>query len=212
MHETTRYWHVRKELRSGDVGLVRTGNLIAQTGRSEESHAFLLAWRHADQSTLLVAESREGRGGQLLTLSSQVREYPGQIDIYRPTCVRLLAERAATIAVNWSGKRYSYPNILKIWLAHHPLLRKAAEEYCLLRGWQNPFVLDEVHPSPWDEPKICSQLVTWAFREAKHELGNRLKPSDAWWDLVPGLNDRFVEPADIARSGSKQLIAKGLVL
>lgn len=211
--DETRYSAARKDLRSGDVGLVRTGNYLARSGRSEYSHAFLLAWRNSDQSTLLVAESREGRGGQLLTLSSQVRAYPGQIDIYRADgAARILRERAATIAVNWAGKRYGYPNIAKIWLAKRPWLRAIAEEYYCARGWQNPFVLEETIPSPWHEPKVCSQLCCWAYRQAKYELFHRLKPEWRAFDLAPNLNDRFVEPGDLHRGGALQLVAKGLVL
>lgn len=209
---TTRYSVIRESLRSGDVGLVRTGNYIARTGRSDKSHAFELAWRHADQSTLLVAESREGRGGQVLTLKSQVARFPGQIDIYRPKCARVLAERAATIAVNWSGRGYGYPNIWRIWLAHKPWLRTLAEQVYDLAGLHNAFPIRETVASPWEEPKICSQLVAWSYRWAKTELFHRLAPADREFDLVPNLNDRFIEPGDLDRSGSLELIAKGLVL
>lgn len=215
MADETRYSDVRDALRSGDVGLVRTENYIARKGRSDKSHAFLLAWRHADQSTLLVAESREGRGGQVLTLKSQIARFPGQIDIYRPRdpCPRILAERAATLAVNWSGRGYGYPNLWRIWLAHQPWLRTLAEHAYDLARVRNPFgPIREVVASPWEEPKICSQLVAWSYRWAKTELFHRLTPVQREFELVPNLNDRFVEPGDLDRSGSLQLIAKGLVL
>lgn len=217
--ETTSYSKIRNELRSGDFGLVRASEsaisqYIAGKGRSDKSHALLLAWRHADQSTLLVAESREGRGGQVLTLASQVARFPGQIDIYRPKapCPRILSERAATIAVNWSGRGYSYPGIWRIWLADKPWLRTIAEQAYDLAGVQNPFPIREVVPSPWEEPKICSQLCVWAYRKAKSELFYSLSPEELGFEIVPNLNDRFIEPGDIDRSGALELVAKGLVL
>lgn len=207
----TNYRDVREQILSGHIGLVRTGNLIGRQGRSEYSHAFLCAWRNADQRTLLIAESREGRGGQILTLSSQVRRFPAQIDIYRPTlaCPCEVTQRAATIAINWAGRRYGYPNILRIALVHRPGLRAMAE----LLGYE--FDVENTTPSPWDEPKVCSQLVAWAYRKAREEVGTRcscpLHREMSAWDPAPQLGDRYVEPGDLARSGF-ELVFKGLVI
>ena len=214
----TRYRDVRHKIRSGDLGLVRnSGSLIARTGRSQYSHAFTCVWRVADQDTLSVAESREWRGGQVLSLSSQVRRFPGRIDILRPNdlCPDSLRERAATVAYNWAGHAYSYPNIAKIALVHHPLLREAIE----LAGYA--FDLTDTRPTPWELGKICSQMHAWAYRWAKDELLQEFEPAQRrmlrkegvyGWDPCPELGDSWIEPGDLARSGSYDKVFEGLVI
>jgi hypothetical protein len=206
MSATTRYHAIRSRIEDGDLLLFRRPESpIARWGRGEVSHAATAAWRHGNQSTLLLAESREFAGGRLVTLSSQVRAYPGRIDLYRPTngCPRGVRERAASIACNWAGKPYGWTNVAQATLMHTPILR------FLYEGWTsqrlNP---TDTRLSNWDEPKHCSQLVTWAYRRAQWEMAMQLVD----WDPCPNLSDRFVEPTDLARSAAFRLIAKGLVI
>lgn len=205
----TNYHDVRDSICNGDVGLVRDGGnpisrLIAMSGRGNYSHAFPCAWRNSDQDTLLAAESREGRGGQLVTLSSVVRRYPRLVDIWRPTfdCPIAVSRRAATIAVNWSGHRYNYPGLARIAIAHRPELRWLAEKFCGAR-----FNLSDTRPSRWDAPKFCSQLVAWSYRQAVRELGSLTE-----WDPCPRLGDAWVEPSDLARGGAFELLFEGLII
>jgi hypothetical protein len=214
------YKYAREIIRSGDCGLLkRPGSAIAEKGRSNKSHAMMMVWRHSDQSTLSVAESRELCGARVISLSSQVERFPGAIDVYTPNddCPKILRERAATIAYNWAGHAYNYPNILKIWLAHETWLRSLAgaailvAEKCGLNLPRINFDFTDLTPTKWDEAKICSQLYVWSYRWAKHELFFQLDERARNWDPVPELGDRWVEPGDLARSGSLNRIAEGLV-
>ena len=209
MPEGIEYSYARPFIRSGDLALVRAQEgqqtLIGRIGRSFYRHAMTCAWRIDDQDTLLVPESREGRGGQIPTLSSQVRRFPRLIDIYTPSddCPETLRRRAATIAINWSGHGYNYPGIAKNLIAHYVTLQKLAEAL----GYE--LDLDNISPSEWAAPKFCSQFHVWAYRWAKLELLTREK----WnWDPVWGLNEEFCQPADLARSGSYRLKFRGLVI
>jgi hypothetical protein len=223
----TPYRDVRHLIRSGDLGLLRTPEgLIALQTRSDFSHAMTCVWRNGDQRTLAIAESREGRGGQVLTLRSQVRRFPGRIDIYTPTnaCPEILRERAATIAFNWAGYGYAYPNIFWMAVVHRPELRWLAEQF------GHEFKLGDTTPSDWAETKVCSQLHGWAYRKAAIELAQEgriiwkqcpvdlimrrsfLDPIRVDWDPVPNLGDRWIEPGDLARSGSYTLAFEGLTL
>ncbi|HMO65876.1 MAG TPA: hypothetical protein PKE47_11765, partial [Verrucomicrobiota bacterium] len=71
------------EIRDGDLLLFRgaglASRLIAGAGRSEYTHAARAAWWGAD---LFCCEVRELRGGRAVTLASQVRRFPGRIDVF----------------------------------------------------------------------------------------------------------------------------------
>ncbi len=205
----TSYAVIRKSLLDGDVALMRPsgvlGNLIRGYGRSEYSHAMLCCWRRADQQTLLAAESREGVGSRLVTLSHLVQRWPGRIDIFRVAVrgantaeredIERITQRAATLAVNWSGHAYNYPGVLKAWLARKPLLRIPAERL----GIRFDFTARGI--SAWDAPKFCSQMVAWAYRQAALEISAETGRDVRYWqvDPAPGIHDAWVEPGDLAR-------------
>lgn len=212
----TDYYEVRDSLSSGDQMVLNRPGWISRHGRSTASHVGTLVWREADQNTLSVAESREGKGGRIVSLSTQVRKYPGLIDIYTPTagCSQPLRERAATIAYNWAGNEYGYLGIAQRGLVHFPLLYELAHAL----GYRPD--LTDLLPSPWNEPKVCSGLNLWVYRWAKLELTGMLDAPDdekrlwltAGWDPCPMLGDRWVEPGDLLRGGGFKLLAKGLVI
>src|SRR5690242_20741871 len=73
----------RRYLRDGDLLLFRGRGLVARAirtaGRSTYSHAAMVAWCHG---LCMCLELREFRGGRAVTLESQVRRFPGQVDLY----------------------------------------------------------------------------------------------------------------------------------
>lgn len=235
--DLTDYADVQPRLKSGYLAILNRDNLIGRVGRGHGTHAAIVVVRDADQRSVAIAESREGYGGRVVNFSSQVRKFPGAWDVYAPNddCPARLRERAATIAFNWAGHGYDYPGIFSKTLWHSPLVLAAASWFDLAPD------MTSLELTPWDEPKVCSQLVAWAFRWAKCELyedahdcgsdhdapdhdrpgldhaGRRLRvwPTRVGWDPCPLLGDRWVEPADLARaaeSGAFRLIARGLVI
>ena len=65
---------------NSDLLLFRRRGLIAAFGRSEYSHAAKAIWWGDD---LFCVEVREWHGGRAVTLASQIKKFPGHIDIYR---------------------------------------------------------------------------------------------------------------------------------
>lgn len=205
---TTAYQHARRLIRSGDLLVLRNAGIVGDVGRHPASHVGIAVWRHADQHSLSISESREFVGARTVSFSSQVRAYPGQWDVYTPVmCPAALRERAATIAYNWAGHAYDYPGCVQIWIVQNALWRRAAR-----RLGFDP-ALTDVTPTPWEQAKKCSALYPWAYRWALAELREELPEARDWtWDAVPELNDRFIEPADLVRSGSFRKVCEGLVI
>jgi hypothetical protein len=110
-------------------------------------------------------------------------------------------ERAATLALNWSGKHYGWRQALRMTLIHLPLARRAGE-------WYHGRAYDptDMTPSGFDEPKVCSTLVAWAYRRAIVELGTAVD-----WDPVPGRGDNWIEPAHLVQSGSFRRVFRAIV-
>lgn len=170
----------RSEIADGDLLLYRSRGVIASlirvAGRSDYSHAARAAWWGDD---LFCCEVRGLTGGRAVTLASQVRRYPGLIDVYetnpsnrwphydRPAAVRYLRLLA--------GSDYGWTAILAAATLHLPVVR------LLVR----PELSDSVTSS---RPPYCSQACALADR-----LGGGVDP-------VPRLADRLTEPGDLARS------------
>ncbi len=155
-------------------GLV--SRMIGVAGRSPYSHAAKAVWWSGD---LFCCEVREMKGGRAVTLASQVRRYPGRIDVFqanpatrwknydRQGAVRLMRRLA--------GCDYGYQGVLKAALRHFPLWR------CLVQ----PDINDKKVTS---QPPFCSEACAMADR-----IGGGVDP-------VPHLADRITEPGDLARS------------
>jgi hypothetical protein len=169
------------ELRDGDIALFRGAGwiswLITIGGRSHYSHAALVAlWFGVP----MLLEFREGIGGRAVTLASQVRRYPGQIDFYR---VAAADEETGQYAVQWLirmvGEPYSWLGILTAAALHLPVLR----------WFRRPDMRDNDNGHVRWRPMFCSQAVAGAWQHAGH-------------DLVPRLADSYAEPGDIGRSAA----------
>ncbi len=172
---------VRAELYDGDLLLFRRrrctiGSAIAIAGRGVHSHAAKVAWWGSEP---FCCEVREWVGGRAVTLASQVRRYPGRIDVFRtnpgnrwPEYDRIASIRAMR---RLAGCDYGYLSVLQAALLHLPIVRVV------------------VRPSTEDDscdrrPPFCSQAVAMVDRIA------------GGVDPVPHLADRLTEPCDLAQS------------
>ena len=173
--------HVRRELRDGDLLLFRghglTSRLIRTAGRSEYSHAAMVAWCHG---LCMCLEMRELRGGRAVTLASQVERFPGCIDAYTVRGVfwnKFDRHAAVQAMIRRCGGQYSYAGLWSAALLHLPFVRLLAKPN-----------LDDVDQGADAMPEFCSQAVANAAR-----LGGGIDP-------VPNTSDRITEPGDLARS------------
>jgi hypothetical protein len=172
----------RAEIRDGDLLLFRRRGLIAIAGRGDHSHAAKAAWWPAygeKTSELFCLEVREWHGGRAVTLASQVRRFPGRVDVYQANANERWPEYDRTRATNFmrrlAGCDYGYAAVLSAAMLHLPLFRLA------VRADLNDSAIDR-------RPPFCSQACAMADR-----LGGGVDP-------VPHLTDRLTEPADLARS------------
>lgn len=175
--KVVRYASVRESIQDADLLLFRGRGVVSRfirvAGRGHYSHAAMPVWA---RSSLLCCEVREFHGGRAVTLSSQVRLYPGCIDVYRtvPPCVSTPGQRsfdagyAADLMLRKAGTKYGYSAVLKAGLLHLPFVRL----------WQTPDTDDE---------SVCSEALASCLRKAG-------------MDPTPNLSDRLTEPNDLARS------------
>jgi hypothetical protein len=180
MHCHVKLTDVAAEIRDGVLLLFRGRGLIARligtAGRSDYTHAARAVWWGND---LFCCEVRELRGGRAVTLESQVRRFPGAIDVFEANPSNRWREYNRRGAVRFlrrlAGCDYGYLGVLQAALRHAPLWR------FLVRP-------DSDDKRVTDQPPFCSQASTMADR-----LGGGVDP-------VPHLADRLTEPADLARS------------
>ena len=173
--------NARAQLFDGDLLLFRRrrfslGSLIAIAGRGVHSHAAKVAWWGEEP---FCVEVREWYGGRAVTLESQVRKYPGRIDVFRtnPDFRWPRYDRLASIRYmrRLAGCDYGYASILQAALLHLPLVRL----------WAATSQDDQAVER---RPPFCSQAVVMADRVA------------GGIDPVPHLADRLTEPSDLAQS------------
>ncbi len=167
---------VRHYIRDADLLLFRRRGAIAIAGRGEHCHAAKAAWWGND---LFCLEVMQWHGGRAVTLASQVRRYPGCIEVYQANTANRWPNYDRQGAIRFMrqmcGCRYGYASLVGTALLHLPIVR-----------W---FVRPD-----WDDeavdrrPPFCSQACAMADR-----LGGGVDP-------VEHLPDRLTEPADLARS------------
>ena len=172
----------RREIRDADLLLFRRRGLIAIAGRGEHSHAGKAAW-WGDE--LMCLEVREWHGGRAVTLASQVKRYPGAIDVFAanpPSTTHTEGRwpdfdraKSTEFMRRLAGCDYGYAAVLAAAALHLPLVRT------LVRP-------DMEDASPDHRPPFCSQACAMADR-----IGGGVDPT-------PHLADRLTEPADLARS------------
>jgi len=170
------YPEVRELIRDGDLLLFRRRGLISIAGRGRHSHAAKAAWWDGD---LFLLEVIERHGGRAVTLSSQVRRWPGRYDVFETNpddrWPRYDRAGATRLMKRLCGCDYGYAGVAVAALLHLPVVR------C--------FVRPEVDDRATDRrPPFCSHACAMADR-----LGGGVDP-------VEHLADRLTEPADLARS------------
>ena len=167
------------DIMHGDLLLYRRAGLIAWAGRGKHSHAAKVAWWDGQ---LMCMEIREFHGGRIVTLESQVRQFPERIDVYRADAQNrwphFNRHGSVEFMRQFAGSRYGYKAMLMTALTRVPI----------------PFAWRYFRPElddnacGGDNPPFCSQAVAMSDR-----LGGGVDP-------VPNLADHFCEPADLARS------------
>ncbi len=170
------YQNVRSQIHDGDLLLFRRRGLISAFGRGVHNHAAKAAWWNGD---LFCLEVLQLVGGRAVTLSSQVRRWPGRYDVYEtnpddrwPNYDR---QAACRFMRRLCGCDYGYRGLAAAAMLHLPLVRL--------------FVRPAVDDQAVDRrPPFCSHACAMADR-----LGGGVDP-------VPFLADRLTEPADLARS------------
>jgi hypothetical protein len=174
------YPSVRHHIRDGDLLLFRNRGLISIAGRGEHCHAAKAAWWGND---LFCLEVTGWFGGRAVTLSSQVAQKPGRIEVYEVNPGNRWPQYDRVAAVRFMrrlcGCPYGYGGLLAAALLHLPLVR-----------W---LVRPDLDDAACDRrPPFCSQACAMADR-----IGGGVDP-------VPHLADRLTEPADLARSSFYQ--------
>jgi hypothetical protein len=160
----------------GDLLLFRRRSLISIAGRGTHSHAAKACWWGDD---LFCVEVREWHGGRAVTLESQVKKFPGRIDVYHTNPANRWPEydrtRSTTMMRRLAGCDYGYAAVLAAAMLHLPFIRMA------VRAATEDDAIGR-------RPPFCSQACVMTDRIA------------GGVDPVPHLADRLTEPADLARS------------
>lgn len=171
-----RLTEVQDQIKDGDLLLFRRRGVISVAGRGDHSHAAMAAHWEDD---LFCLEVRELLGGRAVTMDSQVRQYPGRIDVYEANPENRWPEfdRSQTVRQmrRFAGCSYGWVNLLCASLVHLPWIRLLIKPDT-----------DDNSFNRW--PPFCSQAAAIAYR-----VGGRVDP-------VKHLADRLTEPADLARS------------
>jgi hypothetical protein len=170
------YQQARHQVRDSDLLLFRRRGLISIAGRGDHSHAAKAAWWGED---LFCLEVREWKGGRAVTLSSQVRRFPGRIDVYHANPGNRWTDydraKATRTMRRLAGCGYGYWGVAAASLLHLPFAR------LLVRA--------DVRDDEYDiRPPFCSQSCAMSDR-----VGGGVDP-------VSHLADRLTLPADLARS------------
>ncbi|MBR4975467.1 MAG: hypothetical protein IKY61_00320 [Thermoguttaceae bacterium] len=202
----------RAWLRDADLLLVQTGGLVPYLGRGLHGHVATVARWGGDW---FVLETRPG-GGRALPLDAFLRRNRRRVDVFRPNpdgrwpeyrpekCVAFL-RRAVSARYGWRG-------VCSAALARLPFVR--------LLCFDDYFNDGDVAPQREFKPAFQNAIDVltptcererldeiWRFdRELQRRASlhcaeaRALADRYAGVDSVPFLNDRFVEPADLARS------------
>lgn len=171
-----RFEDAREWIEDADLLLFRNRNLISVGGRGEHSHAAKAAWWDDE---LFCMEMRLTTGGRAVTLASQVKRYPGRIDVFEANpddrWPEFDRQGAVRFMRRYCGREYGYLGLVRVAMLHLPIVR------LFVRPDVNDWMEDR-------EPPFCSQACVTADR-----LGGGVDP-------VKHLADRLTEPADLARS------------
>ncbi len=174
------YRECRSEIEDGDLGFLRGGGLLTIAGRSGFTHVGMFAWW---ERSLMFLQFRFFSGGAVSTFASQLRDFNGLFDVYRPLLPTHVRKSAVHNMRRIMGNRYAWRDIVRGACWFTPGLRFFAAQLAPdiedtpdgLRGFQIP--------------RHCSKSVQWAYRYTGHPL-------------IKGRSDKYVMPAELAMSSS----------
>ena len=184
-------------LKEGDILLFRgsgwVSSLIQRASEGRYSHVGVAsAYIYGDDIIWECVEFREWKGGRSVNLQKYVEMNDGNIDVYRPSSSKKIADYVdgkvveRTVKYNghgvtktmrlMTGLPYGWTRIL--WIAQHklPLIRTIYDINLVV----NDTLQDLVYP-------VCSTAVSYSC--AKND-----------WDLTHHRADAWMEPSDVARS------------
>ncbi|MBQ7110002.1 MAG: hypothetical protein IJO06_02175 [Thermoguttaceae bacterium] len=199
-------------LRDADLFLVQTGGPIPWLGRGLHGHVATFARWGGEP---FVLETRPG-GGRAVPLDAFLRRNPSRVDVFRPNpdgrWPEYRPEKCVAFLRRALSARYGWRGVCSAALARLPFVR-------LL--WRDDYFNDGDVSTQY-KPKTFFEIATdfltptcererldeiWRFdRELQRRASlhcaeaRALADRYAGVDPVPWLNDRFVEPADLARS------------
>lgn len=168
------------DILDADLLLFRSSGLVSKmirvAGRGVHSHAAKASWHHG---RLMCLEVRELIGGRAVTLESQVRKYPRQIDVFRANAHNRWPDwdRKASddYMASLAGVEYGYRALAVSALMHLPVVR------WVVKPPTDDAIRDNRAP-------YCSAACAMA---------------DDWGggvDVVPHLANWATAPSDLARS------------
>lgn len=185
---------VARDIRTADLLMFRgqswVSRLIGTAGRSEYSHAAMADRLSCGNGTpgqsdahcgdeIYCTEVREGVGGRIVTLASQVRKYPGQIDVWalgRSGYYNFDPYGAAALMRKFAGQDYGWWSVAQAAMQHVAFVRL---------GRKHNYDLER---DLYDRPPFCSEAVSYACREGGGQ------------DPAAGLADRYTLPGDLVRN------------
>ncbi len=188
-------------LRDADLLLVRTGGPVPWLGRGVHGHVATVARWDAEP---FVLETRPG-GGRAVPLDAFLRRNPRRVDVFRPNpdgrWPEYRPERCVAFLRRALSARYGWRSVFAAAFARLPGAR---------RLWGAAYFDDEDFGAARRFPATCaneSLAEIWRFdrelaRRASLHCAEARALADRWAgvDPAPFLSDRFVEPADLARS------------
>ena len=160
------YSFAREQIQTGDILLCRgtsiEGMLISRVTHAPYTHAAMAGY---SGRCLMSAETVQHHDARLISLSSEVKKWPGYYDVFRVRTRDYRPDLAWSFMCHAAGACYSWRHISRTWL------RRRLGEWC-------PAIPNSDDP---EVPRDCSALVHAALRYAG---GPRLKEFDC--DVVPG--------------------------
>ena len=194
-------------LENGDLALFSWsgffGNLIKIQTVSNYNHVGVVVHTNGKYNPPIweVAEYREFIGSRIVSLQNYVEQNPGKIDIYRHArynykyyfCPQ--QKRIVEVKVKFEGEKftecmrkltglpYGWSRIFYIWATRIPILR-----------WFCNY--DEILSDLPDE-KLISAVCSTSVAHCHSQIG---------WDSTRNKADKYIEPADFARSANLDYI------
>jgi hypothetical protein len=164
------YADFRSRLKTGFILLCRPssleGRLITDVTHAKYSHATMIGFSgDYPHRVLMLGETREGNGARSISLSSEIRKFPGFYDVYRVKKADFQADVAWEFMCRAAGTKYNWRFISRTFLR-----RKVCR-------WI-PAIPNSADP---EFPRDCSGLVQACLRASNGPIFSRYDS-----DVAPG--------------------------